>query len=216
MNHVTSDHNPYTAAQGDADRHVTFTSEGQPTVRISPQQAADATYAQPDAASVTAAPAANNNKVGWVLVGLGVLVLLGQMVLSNGAFLGGMVLLTLASCFLFFAFWKHVYGLLIPGCIIAGLSVGVTFAGLTNGVSVLWGLALGFLAITLVGGSVFNVPANWPTYVAVPLFGVGCIVALANLPAMLVGIVVWLPVLLIGAGLYLGWKQREGNHANTA
>jgi hypothetical protein len=41
----------------------------------------------------------------------------------------------------------------------------------------------------------------------VPLFGVGIIVAVANLPWLFAGGLVWLPLLLIGAGFYLGWGR---------
>jgi hypothetical protein len=119
------------------------------------------------------------------------------------------VLLTIASCFLFFSFWRRIYGLLIPGAILAGLSVGVTFADITDGVSVLWGLAFGFLAIYFVGRALFGVRNQWPIYPAVPLFGVGVIVAVSNLPGFLAGGLVWLPLLLIALGLYLGWGRNR-------
>ncbi|HWQ13024.1 MAG TPA: hypothetical protein VNL77_09500 [Roseiflexaceae bacterium] len=143
------------------------------------------------------------NLPALALLVVGGLLLLGQVFPGRAALGGGMVLLTIASCFLFFAFWRRIYGLLIPGCILGGLSVGVTFAGLTNGVSVLWGLALGFLSIYLVGRALFGVHSPWPVIPAVPLFAVGVIVAASSLPAFLAGGLVWLPLLLIAAGLYL-------------
>jgi len=160
-------------------------------------------------AHLAPAPAAGgrNNLAALVMVAIGALMLLGQLPNSRIEMTGGMVLLTIASCFLFFAFWKRIYGLLIPGCILAGLSVGVTFAHLTNGVSVLWGLALGFLALPLVSRTLFKVDSSWAVYPAVPLFAVGIIVAVAKLPGLLAGGLIWLPLLLIGAGLYLGWGR---------
>ena len=121
----------------------------------------------------------------------------------------GMVLLTIASCFLFFSFWKRIYGLMLPGAILAGLSLGVTFADVTGGVSVLWGLALGFLAILFLGRALFNQTNPWPVIPAVILFAVGTIVAASNLPGLFVGGLVWMPLLLVGAGLYLGWGRRN-------
>ncbi len=106
--------------------------------------------------------------------------MLGYLPGSRLELTGGMVLLTIASCFLFFSFWKRIYGLLIPGCILAGLSVGVTFADLTDGVSVLWGLALGFLALPFVSKTLFNQDSSWAVYPAVPLFAIGIIVAVAR------------------------------------
>jgi hypothetical protein len=145
-----------------------------------------------------------NNLLALALIAGGALMLFGYLPDDRLEVEGGLILLTIASCFLFFAFWKRIYGLLIPGSILAGLSVGVTFADLTDGVSVLWGLALGFLAILFLGRALFNVRSNWPIFPAVPLFGVGVIVAVANLPGLFAGGVIWLPLLLIGAGLYLG------------
>jgi hypothetical protein len=149
-----------------------------------------------------------NNLAALVLIAAGVMLLLSRLAPGRIEFEGGMVILTIASCFLFFALWRRIYGLLIPGCILAGLSMGVTFADMTDGVSVLWGLALGFLAILFVGRRLFNVHSSWPIYAAVPLFGVGVIVAAANLPAFFAGGLIWLPLLLVGAGLYLGWGRK--------
>ena len=150
----------------------------------------------------------NNNTLALALIAIGALIWLVSIVPERGEIMGGMVLLTIASCFLFFAFWRRLYPLLIPGSILAGLSVGVPFAGLSNGVSVLWGLALGFVAIFLIGRSWFNIRSPWPMVPAVPLFAVGVIVAMANLPAFLGASLVWLPLLLIAAGIYLGWGRR--------
>lgn len=150
----------------------------------------------------------NNNLIALALIGIGIFMLIGQLLPSSDDLIGGMVLLTIGSCFLFFALWKRVYGLLIPGCILGGLSVGIPFAEVTDGVSVLWGLALGFLAILFVGRSLFRVSSHWPVYPAIPLFAVGIIVALANVPSFFIGGLIWLPLLLIGAGLYLGWGRQ--------
>lgn len=156
-----------------------------------------------------AAPARrNNNILALGLVGLGTLLFLGQSAPFQIEYEGGMVLLTIASCFLFFAFWKRIYGLLIPGSLLAGLSVGVAFANMTDGVSVVWGLALGFLGILLLGRALFGKRSSWPAIPAVILFAVGVIVAAANMPGLFVGGLLWLPLLLVGAGLYLGWGRR--------
>ena len=150
-----------------------------------------------------------NNLAALALITVGVVMLLGRLAPMRFEFEGGMVLLTIASCFLFFSFWKRIYGLMIPGAILAGLSVGVTFADLTNGVSVLWGLALGFLMLPLLSRTLFKVDSSWAVYPAVPLFAVGIIVAVANLPGLFAASMIWLPLLLIGAGLYLGWGRNR-------
>lgn len=158
----------------------------------------------------TWAPAQNQGRtlLGLALVVVGVLALLGRL---GGAIdiVPGVVLLSIASGLLFFAFWRRIYGLLIPGCILAGLSIGVPLADVSSGVSVVWGLALGFLSILMIGRAWFGVQASWPIFPAVPLFLVGVIMAAANLPGMLVGGVAWLPLLLVALGLYLGWGRRS-------
>jgi hypothetical protein len=149
-----------------------------------------------------------NNALAVGLIILGVVIMLGRLLPSHDEIMGGMVLLTIASGFLFFAFWRRIYGLLIPGSILAGLGFGIPLASLTNGVSVLWGLALGFLAIRVVGQALFNKRYPWPIIPAVILFCVGAITAIASLPSFFAGSMIWFPLLMIAAGLYLGWGRR--------
>jgi hypothetical protein len=164
--------------------------------------------AMPENGGAIAAPRTRPNNAGLVLIGLGVLLLLGRLITVPVDFTGGMVLLIIGSVFYFFGLWKRIYGLIIPASILSGLSVGVTFAGLTNGVSVLWGLALGFMAIYLIGNALFRVRSSWPMIPAMILFGVGLIVAVTSLPSFLAAGLVWAPLLLIAAGLYLGFMRR--------
>ena len=190
----------YTEQDSEQARQAERSSAGLPTQNLAP------------APQLPPAPAlrgnGRNNLGALALIGLGVIMILGRFAPLHLELEGGMVLLTIASCFLFFSFWKRIYGLLIPGCILAGLSLGVTFADVTDGASVLWGLALGFLAILFLGRALFNQHNNWPVYPAVPLFAVGVIVLASNLPVLFAGGLVWLPLLLVGLGLYLGWGRR--------
>jgi len=188
----------YSEQDTERARQAERSSAGQPTRE----------FGGPPPAGLARRAGGTNNLAALALIAVGVLMVLGRVVPDRGEFTGGMVLLTIASCFLFFAFWRRIYGLLIPGCILAGLSAGVTFASVTSGVSVLWGLALGFVALLFLGRVLFNVRSNWPIYPAVPLFAVGVIVAVSKLPWLFAGGLVWLPLLLIGAGLYLGWGRR--------
>lgn len=150
-----------------------------------------------------------NNPIGLALVGLGFLMLLSRFFnLPQLELEGGFILLTIASCFLFFAFWKRLYGLFIPGAILTGVSLGVTFVDITNGVSMMWGLALAFMSIRTFGRSLFGVNSDWAIFPAVPLFGVGCIIALTSLGPVFGFGVLWLPLLLIAAGLYLGFVRK--------
>ncbi|WP_129676820.1 hypothetical protein [Candidatus Chloroploca sp. Khr17] len=145
---------------------------------------------------------------GLLLIVLGLAWLLISFVAIPEDMTGGFVLLLIGSIFYFFGFWRHIYGLIIPASILAGLSIGVTFASLTDGVSVLWGLALGFLAIYGIGQAVFAKESQWPVIPAVILFAVGLIVAVSNLPTFFSTALLWIPLLVIGAGLYLGSKHR--------
>lgn len=192
-----------------------FSSAGLPTVRL-PEQAAreqpETVRMQGQAAPEQPMPSGwtrtrRSDVIALVLVVIGVLGLFGSFVPGQGELTAGLILLTIASCFLFFAFWKRIYGLLIPGCILSGLSVGVTFAAVSGGISVLWGLALGFLAILLLGRALFDQHSPWPTYPAVALFGVGIVRAVTSLSNVFGIGLIWLPLLLIGAGLYLGWRR---------
>lgn len=185
----------YTDQDTERVRHAEYSSVGAPTSPLS--------------SGMTMAPTGtrrNNNLIAVGLVAIGILMFVGRLGIQAADITGGIVLLTIASCFLFFAFWRRIYGLLLPGCILAGLSAGVTFADLTDGVSVLWGLALGFLAIALLGRKLFNVRSSWPVIPAIPLFCIGVIVAAEAAGVFALGLI-WLPLLLVGAGLYLGWGR---------
>lgn len=160
----------------------------------------------PSMAPMPRAPG-RNNVAALSLIGVGLFMILSRLSPVHLEFEGGLILLTIASCFLFFSFWKRIYGLLIPGCILSGLSLGITFADLTGGASILWGLALGFLAILLLGRALFNQHSNWPIFPAVPLFGVGILLLASQMPAIFAGGLVWLPIMLIAAGLYMGWRR---------
>jgi hypothetical protein len=179
------------------------------------------------AGHLSAATRRRNTLIAYALLGIGVIMLLGRLMLWSGGppmppmspmpslFRGptidivpGMILFTIASVFLFFAFWRRMYPLIIPGFILVGLSAGVTLVDLTGGVSVLWGLALGFVAIYLVGNALWRIRQPWPLFPAAILFAVGTIVAMTQLPAFFATGLLWLPLVLIGAGLYLGWMRR--------
>lgn len=171
---------------------------------------------QHERASLTPAPITlpgnsvrqRNNTAALLLIGLGALFMVGRIIPGWGELTAGLILLTIASGFLFFAFARRIFGLLIPGSILAGLALGIPLAGFTNGISVVWGLALGFMAIAVLGRSMFGVNSTWAVIPAIPLFLVGVIIMLASLPSIFGLGAIGLPLLLIGAGLYLGWGRR--------
>jgi len=90
---------------------------------------------------------------GLILIGLGVLFLLRDRIDLSG----GVVLAGLGAIFLVGYFTSRNYGLLIPGCILAGLGLGE----MLNNSSL--GLGLGFIAIfgidTIARG---KISAWWP------------------------------------------------------
>ncbi|HEX9369436.1 MAG TPA: hypothetical protein VF897_00445, partial [Roseiflexaceae bacterium] len=106
----------YSEQDTERARQAERSSAGQPTRE----------FGGPPPAGLARRAGGTNNLAALALIAVGVLMVLGRVVPDRGEFTGGMVLLTIASCFLFFAFWRRIYGLLIPGCILAGLSAGVT------------------------------------------------------------------------------------------
>lgn len=184
------------------------TSAGRDTQRISlDPQYEPITPAEPSVSVIQQTIRRPNGMLGIALIVVGLFLLLVQMLVNPGSLIAGMILLIIASCFFFFSFWKRIYGLMIPACILSGLSVGVTFAGITSGVSVLWGLALGFFAIMVIGNLVFQERETWPVIPAVIMFAVGMIVLVAQLPTLFIGGAMLLPMLLIGLGLFLGSRR---------
>ncbi|MBA3945222.1 MAG: hypothetical protein H0X37_11740 [Herpetosiphonaceae bacterium] len=149
-----------------------------------------------------------HSRNGLALIIFAFLLMIPRLV-NTGHLRAGLILLTISSCFMFFALWQRLYPFLIPACILLGLSIGVPLAALTGGVSVLWGLALGFLAILFLGRTFFNVQVPWPVYPAVPLFGVGMIIAVARLPLTLSNSSIWAALLVLGAGLCLLRGQKN-------
>src|SRR5262249_47204275 len=137
----------------------------QDTERARQAEPSSAGMATQQLSNVPAARAATtprrNNLAALALITIGVLMLLGRIAPMQFEFEGGLVLLTIASCFLFFSFWKRSYGRMIPGAIRAGLCAGVTFADVTRGASGLWGLALGSLAVSFLARGVVSHQTAW-------------------------------------------------------
>jgi hypothetical protein len=95
---------------------------------------------------------------GLILIVLGIVFLLAQY-LDFGP---GLFLLLLGSMFLIFFAVTRSYGLLIPGCILVGIGLGLVFdrPPLVTQVTVPIGLGIGFLAI-FVGQLVVNRTTHW-------------------------------------------------------
>ncbi|MBC8161692.1 MAG: hypothetical protein H7Z42_10785 [Roseiflexaceae bacterium] len=180
----------------------------------------------PPSVAPTPVPSRGRSPLGLAMVLLGGVVLIGYLLnmlfgwsvialllLDSGELQAGLILLTISSCFLFFAFWRRIYPLFIPGCVLLGLSVGVPLADLTDGVSVLWGLSLAFLAIFGIGRTLFpqlGKATIWPIFPSIILFAVGTIIAIANGSTLLLSGVALLPLLLIALGIALGMRRPPG------
>ena len=145
-----------------------------------------------------------SSALALALIAFGGLMIFNQVVPSFIDLEATMVLLTISSGFLFFAFWRRIYGLLIPGSILAGLAGGIALAGVTDGASILWGLGLGFLAIDVVGRMAFSVRGGWGSIVATILFMIGTFVFILSAPTMFGGIGLLFPIAFIGLGIWLG------------
>lgn len=156
-----------------------------------------------------------NSVLAYGLLAAGLLLLSGRFGLIGGpgiAIMPGVILGAIAACFLFFAFWQRWYVLLIPGCILAGLALGVPLAPLAGGTPVLWGLALGFAAIYRLGSDFFGVRHPWPIFPAVPLFAVGAIIAVAQFSGPLATVAsLWAPLVLIGVGLAYVYRRQTAS-----
>ena len=184
-------------------------SSGWPTQRLSaPSQPALTATQFPTASRPGSYPRNRNNAAGIALIVVGLLIWLFRGAPSNDEITAGMILFTIASPFLFLAFWRRIFPLFIPGAILAGLGLGIPLASITNGISVVWGLALSFVAIYLLGRRLFNIRVPWAvTIPAVVLFAIGVIIGIGSGPIFFGASLMWVPLLLIGAGLYLGWGR---------
>ncbi len=105
----------------------------------------------------------NANRVrlipGLILISLGILFLIAQYFEAPG-----LILLFFGLVFLIPYVLTRSYGLLIPGCILAGLGVGILFErALGRGdITILLGLGLGFIAIFVVQLIVAGRSHWWP------------------------------------------------------
>lgn len=160
---------------------------------------------------------------GIFLILLGLFLLLKQFVEINIP--GGAVLASLGLFFILWGALEHIAGLLIPGGILIGLSVGV-FLSETEGLiepymeggAVLISLGAGFALISLLSRLFTVSKNNWALIVAAVLllFGLGAIVAESPTDSPFKTIVaavmnslnyLW-PLLLIGLGAKIVLSRR--------
>ena len=163
---------------------------------------------------------------GGILLVLGGLFLLVQQSvefeMSGGVFFGALAL--------FFILWgatTHNIGLLIPGGILSGMSVGVfliednsgLIPGHYAGSTFLFSLALGFVLITVLGLIFTNAKAWWSLIVAGIIGLVAAGVAILEAPdasalkpvaeAVFNSMNYLWPVVMVGLGLWIIFRRKE-------
>ena len=100
---------------------------------------------------------------GFIVAGIGVFLLFGQLVSNAGQSIPLFVGLIFLAAFVA----RREYGFLVAGCIIAGVGAGIVLAerapGDLSGAAMLLSIAAGFLAIWVVG-ALLRLPDNhwWP------------------------------------------------------
>jgi len=145
---------------------------------------------------------------GLILIVLGIVFLLMQYF----EFGPGLFLTLLGLAFLIAYAFTRSYGLLIPGCILCGIGIGLAFerAAMRPDVTVSIGLGLGFVAIFVVQLVVARASHWWPLVPGVILVLVGIVEIVPQGQAVLEK--GW-PVILIVIGLaILGgqfWRTRS-------
>jgi len=150
-----------------------------------------------------------------VVLGIGLFFLLAQIVPDIGRW----IVLGIGLVFLAAFVAKREYGFLIPGCIVSGVGVGIVLASTLDdpwsGVSVLFSIAGGFVAIWIISTLMHSADRGWPDGDSKdvaqalwwPLIPGGILT--------LIGIIIlaedgfdsdllrWWPLLLVGAGLII-------------
>jgi hypothetical protein len=100
---------------------------------------------------------------GFIVAGIGVFLLFGQLVSNAGQWIPLFVGLIFLAAFVA----RREYGFLVPGCIITGVGAGIVLAERApddlSGAAMLLSIAAGFLAIWVVG-ALLRLPDNhwWP------------------------------------------------------
>lgn len=153
---------------------------------------------------------------GIVLIGVGVLVLLVNLVKSETLAL--LVLPLLGIAFLVWAFLSRRFPLIVPGSVLLGLGVGVvlstqvtTLANEAKGGIVVLGLAAGFLAIALLAPLFEKVRAWWALVPAAILAVVGVPLMMGDQGIRFLEVVgQWWPLILVAFGLYVLFAPRQG------
>lgn len=135
--------------------------------------------------------------LGLGLVGIGLLAVLTNIGDEAGFLWTGMI-----SAIMFFAYYRtKAYGLLIPACILAGVTAGIIFELLSpvEGVFLL-GLGGGFIAIDRIQQE----KSRWPLYPGIVLLAIGTVITIQTLFNNML-----FAIMLIVVGAFLLLRNRQ-------
>ena len=138
---------------------------------------------------------------GIVVVGIGLFLLLAQIVPDTGTWIP----LIVGLVFLAAALYRREYGFLVPGGIISGVGVGVLLQATLDepwdGVIILLSIAAGFASIWVLG-QLLRLPDNHPW----PFIPAGIIALVAGVQladADVDGVLRWWPLIIIALGVLI-------------
>ncbi|MCB8946360.1 MAG: hypothetical protein H6658_21660 [Ardenticatenaceae bacterium] len=154
----------------------------------------------------------DNTMGGLVLIGIGLLVLAGNLIDLGDIKLGAYVLPAISILLLLWGIITHEAGPIIPGGIMGGISAGIFLTSSVDGDGGLFMLAFagGWVLITVLTAVFTNETHWWPL---IP----GGIMALVGFTALYGGIFastlaflgkIW-PITLIALGIYVLWQVRK-------
>ena len=165
---------------------------------------------------------------GVVIIGIGAIFLLAQLIPDIGRWIPLLVGLIFLAVFIV----RREYGLLVPGCIISGVGVGVLLADAVDdrwsGAVVLLSIAGGFIAIWVVSVLLRLGDEEWPRGMGREAAGVQWWPLIPGGILALIGVIVlseeglesdllrWWPLLIIGAGVVVlvsALSRRGGGQA---
>jgi hypothetical protein len=138
---------------------------------------------------------------GIVVVGIGLFLLLAQLVPDTGTWIP----LIVGLVFLTAGLYRREYGFLVPGGIISGVGVGVLLQQALDepwdGVILLFSIAAGFASIWVLG-KLMRLPENHP-WPLIPAGIVALVAAVQLADADVDGVLRWWPLVIVGLGVVL-------------
>ena len=138
---------------------------------------------------------------GIVVVGIGVFLLLGQLVPDTGTWNP----LIVGLVFLAAALFRREYGFLVPGGIISGVGVGVllepAFDEPWAGAILLFSIAAGFASIWVLG-QLMRMPENHP-WPLIPASIIALVAGVQLADADVDGVMRWWPLIIIAFGVVI-------------